>query len=160
MQMRLILLSTLLTACIPDVDNELAIDNDGDGFTELEGDCDDYNYLTYPGAAELDSTTKCLQDNDQDGYGDQNPREGVESGTDCDDDNVDSTNMEIDADCDEVPNTDDCDETDPNSTLIFEDADCDGILTEDDCDDQNPNSTSNLWDQDCAATTLMMIVMN
>ena len=58
------------------------------------------------GAAELDSTTECLQDNDQDGYGDQNPREGVESGTDCDDDNPDiyPDAQEI---CDTIDN--DCD---------------------------------------------------
>ena len=28
-------------ACIPEINNKQAIDADGDGFTALEGDCDD-----------------------------------------------------------------------------------------------------------------------
>jgi hypothetical protein len=47
-------------------------DWDGDGIDDLTatgGDCDDSNAMTYPGAADLDSTTACLEDNDEDGYG-------------------------------------------------------------------------------------------
>ena len=35
-----------------------------------------------------DSTTACMEDADGDGYGDDMPPEGVDPGTDCDDDNV------------------------------------------------------------------------
>ena len=44
-------------------------DDDGDGFSEYQGDCDDTEPLTFPGAAELDSTEECLTDWDEDGYG-------------------------------------------------------------------------------------------
>ena len=77
--------------------NDFSIDNDGDGFTEYEGDCndkakditpvecidqdgdsypvsqgdcDDSNPYTYPGAAELESSVFCMKDEDEDGYGD------------------------------------------------------------------------------------------
>lgn len=76
-------------------------DEDGDGFgagaatmvcTLSEGDivdntdCDDTEQYTFPGAAELDSTTLCEADTDSDGYGDSAIVEGVAAGTDCDDD--------------------------------------------------------------------------
>ena len=44
----------------------------GDGsliLVSTTGDCDDGSDTTYPGAAELDSTTACLPDGDGDGYG-------------------------------------------------------------------------------------------
>ena len=60
-------------------------DNDGDGYTSCQGDCDDNSPLTYPGAARKDSTTECMTDADRDGYGDIVPFGGVTAGTDCDD---------------------------------------------------------------------------
>ena len=77
----------LLMSCISDINNPLAVDNDGDGFTELQGDCDDSQARAYPGAAVLDSDTECMLDVDSDGYGDlQVSEEGtVTSGSDCDD---------------------------------------------------------------------------
>ena len=68
---------------VPDVDNDV------DGFP-MEVDCDDENPNTYPGAAELESTTACMTDEDGDGYGDSNPSNAnVMPGTDCDDSNPD-----------------------------------------------------------------------
>lgn len=68
---------------VPDVDNDV------DGFP-MEVDCDDENPNTYPGAAELESTTACMTDEDGDGYGDSNPSNAnVTPGTDCDDSNPD-----------------------------------------------------------------------
>ena len=58
-----------LFSCVKKPKNPLDSD-DGDGFSEFEGDCDDTNLNGYPGAAELDSTELCLVDNDEDGYGD------------------------------------------------------------------------------------------
>ena len=60
------------------------IDNDEDGF-EQEVDCDDTDAQTFPGAAELDSTTECMKDTDGDGYGDMTAASPISAGTDCDD---------------------------------------------------------------------------
>ena len=57
----------LLTSCISDINNPLAIDNDGDGFTELQGDCDDGRWLFQ---LQSDPETECMLDADGDGYGD------------------------------------------------------------------------------------------
>ena len=86
-----------ITACIPnhaeygapDVPYE-AMDYDEDGFYADEGDCDDTDSTTFPGAALEDSDTACMTDADGDGYGDANPaNENVEPGTDCDDSDPD-----------------------------------------------------------------------
>ena len=48
------------------------LDADGDGiqeYTTTFGDCNDFDDLTYPGAAQNDSGALCLQDSDEDGYG-------------------------------------------------------------------------------------------
>ena len=66
----MILLLLGFFSCFEKPSNPLGIDDDGDGFTEFEGDCDDTNPNAYPGAAELDSTDLCMVDNDNDGYGD------------------------------------------------------------------------------------------
>lgn len=44
------------------------LDTDNDGITTCDGDCDDLDEFTFPGAAELESTTDCLTDVDDDGY--------------------------------------------------------------------------------------------
>ena len=78
-----------LFSCVEKPDNPLDIDDDGDGYSEFDGDCDDSNPNAYPGAAELDSTELCMVDNDGDGYGDDSVEDfsGNEGyrGTDCDD---------------------------------------------------------------------------
>ena len=77
-------------------------DGDGDGFgtdvlvlgdlacaeagvSPSAEDCDDDSADTWPGAAELDSATGCLRDEDGDGFGAEHPPDPVEPGTDCDD---------------------------------------------------------------------------
>ncbi|MBZ5710597.1 hypothetical protein [Nannocystis pusilla] len=79
-------------------------DVDGDGFGDPgtcqdsafpgsvpnDDDCADDNADAFPGAAEHESDSACMEDADGDGYGDGAPPEGVEPGTDCDDDNADA----------------------------------------------------------------------
>ena len=64
-----IVLSFSFFSCIPEINNKQAIDSDGDGFTALDGDCDDQSSQTFPGAAYLDSLTDCMTDLDGDGMG-------------------------------------------------------------------------------------------
>jgi hypothetical protein len=51
-------------------------------------DCADDNPNAFPGSAENESDTLCMEDADGDGWGDDMPPEGVEPGTDCNDDNM------------------------------------------------------------------------
>ena len=105
------------------IDAELLYEDlDGDGFghdATLEhhcagtpdwvpdgGDCDDADSRTFPGAAPADSTTDCLTDLDEDGYG---AADGVFPGTDCDDYDpavspaqAETCDNELDDDCDGV----------------------------------------------------------
>lgn len=75
-------------------------DDDGDGFVECSidvggwdgttlvvggDDCDDSEMYAYPGAASADSSTDCMLDMDQDGYGDATTGQLFTVGTDCDD---------------------------------------------------------------------------
>jgi len=83
-----------------DTDGTLwCVDADNDGFGDPENcqqsdqpipgsvdngdDCDDTNENTFPGAAPNDDRTACMQDNDGDNWGDDEPPPGVEPGTDC-----------------------------------------------------------------------------
>ena len=61
-------------------------DLDNDGQTSCDGDCDDNDNQTYIGAAEIEAPTLCMQDTDNDGYGDISPTNSATPGTDCDDD--------------------------------------------------------------------------
>ncbi len=89
------------------------IDNDEDGFTENEGDCDDFNNTIYPGATET-------------------PDNGVDE--DCDGEDELSTQPDVDDDGDGFTENDgDCNDVDPsifpNATEICLDdidSDCDG----------------------------------
>lgn len=58
----------------------------GANYVEISGDCNDLDPYTYPGVAFNDSSTTCMQDHDQDGFGHDAPSiSGITAGTDCDD---------------------------------------------------------------------------
>jgi len=109
------------------------VDDDGDGYTENQGDCDDLNSEIRPGRAEicdngLDDNCNGARDRqepdgDYDGYG--------PCGGDCDD-----TNPDINPSRPEIPDNgidDNCD------GLVDADYDTDGYTVDaGDCDDGNP----------------------
>ena len=89
-----------------DEGNACCLDNDGDGFTNCDGDCDDNNLEINPGAAEIcedgvdnncdgtvDNATTWFEDQDEDGFGNpsssvdacEQPPGFVANGNDCDD---------------------------------------------------------------------------
>jgi hypothetical protein len=162
----------LLPACEPY--NPLNIDDDGDGFSEFEGDCDDADAANFAGNTEAcdgqDNDCNNLddagnagvagQESDADGDGVvlcspwTGADDGVSAGGDCDDSDpsVGNTGTFVanDADCDGVLTADDCDDNDPSSTALPEDADCDGVLTTDDCDDMDESIVARISaDADC-----------
>jgi uncharacterized protein (TIGR03382 family) len=147
-------------------------DGDGDGYA-CNVDCDDSNASTYPGAAEGESTSDCMTDNDGDGYGDDSPASGVTAGTDCDDSDAasfpggtEAVGDEVDADCDGTEtcyvDNDDDGYTDGATTVASTDTDCtdagEGLATDNtgECDDTDatihPGATEvedDGIDQDC-----------
>jgi Thrombospondin C-terminal region len=48
-----------------------------------DDDCFDNDPQTFPGAAEQESASECMKDDDDDGWGDDMPPPGVDVGTDC-----------------------------------------------------------------------------
>ena len=86
-------------------------------------DCDDSDATIYPGAAYNDDPSECLPDADGDGYAPE-----LSGGTDCDDNDANSTLLPDDQDCDGTLTADDCDDSDAGSTIIADDPDCDGQL--------------------------------
>lgn len=84
-------------------------DGDFAGTADRDGDCDDTNPYTFPGAAEVESATECMTDADEDGWGDIMPADGVVAGQDCRDDvaaahpGIFETDNGIDNDCDGDP---------------------------------------------------------
>ena len=77
----------ILTGCITvePPKTPLAIDDDGDGYTEFEGDCDDRDPDTFPGSVTEAMSNECMKDSDGDGFGDVEVSGDFDAGTDCDD---------------------------------------------------------------------------
>ena len=171
---------TSLTVDSSDMDcNDL-----GEGSSlEPATDCDDSESDTFPGAAELESSTACMQDLDQDGYGDSNASGSIISGLDCDDgnelihpDSSEDIDNGVDQDCDgfelcyEDADSDGFRNTDVSLTVFSSDLDCDdsgeGSSGEPatDCDDTDalsyPNATEVVADgidQSCDTTELCYV---
>ncbi len=126
-------------------------DLDGDGYCLYE-DCDDTDAATYPGAAELDSTTACMTDADGDGYGDDRPASGVTAGSDCDDSDAAISPSATEGVGDGVDQ--DCDGTEVCYADSDDDGDTDGSTftsTDTDCVDAGEGTASDP-DTDCDAT--------
>ncbi len=108
------------------------------GHVQDDGDCDDGDADTFPGAAELDDPDACMRDADDDGYGDAEPPQGAVGGSDCNDADADVPSANacltwcLDADDDQygdaqtciddgappagyVGNATDCDDADPDA---------------------------------------------
>ena len=116
------------------------VDDDGDGYTEDQGDCDDTNSAIYPGAPEyengLDDDCDGLVDDETDSYDDDGDGFSEDEG-DCDDDDA-HIFPGAEETCDGVDN--DCDEAIDEGTLCVDD-DGDGF-TENagDCDDDDDST--------------------
>ena len=124
------------------------------GTSSVSGDCDDLDPFTYPGVAQLDSTTLCLRDLDGDGYGDDSPaNSSVSAGTDCDDAQaaISPSATEIAADgqdqnCDSYEDCfvdSDLDGYGSSATTSSASLLCSGLAisdNDDDCDDSDANT--------------------
>ena len=118
----------LLTACPTEID-PLSIDDDGDGYSESEGDCDDSDPALNPADEDADGVSTCTGD--------------------CDDTNAATADSDNDADCDGVLTSSDCNDNDPS--MPMNDADCDGSPTEEDCNDADPYAFPYDTDEDGVA---------
>lgn len=116
-----------------DVLPNLDIDDDNDGWTLAEGDCDDTNASIHPTAIDVpydeidqDCASGDLVDVDGDSYASDSA-----GGEDCDDDNVDVSPSESEIPYDGVDN--DC-----NAQTKDDDVDGDGFIYPEDCNDTDP----------------------
>ena len=129
-----------ILACIdgefPKPDNIFAEDQnhdfDNDGYTEIEGDCDDEDARVYPGNAQFEPAGLCVLDYDADGFGDATAQTPYDKGNDCDDGTADINPFAMEV-CDEIDNN--CNDEiveDPMDGLEFYlDYDQDGYGNED-----------------------------
>lgn len=142
---------TTLATCADDGDLDCNdVDNDGDGYTENEGDCDDTDNTVHPGASEvcgdsidnncngnIDEETASpkitwYQDSDGDSFGDfatstttcAQPTGYVDNSTDCNDSNS-AINPNATEVCDSVDNDCDSNIDEGVTTTYYQDSDSD-----------------------------------
>jgi hypothetical protein len=123
--------TTKTTTTLYDTGIDPNADNDGDGFSSAEGDCDDTNPDTYPGAPEICDG----ENNDCDGGIDEDAVDGVPFYRDGDEDgygNPDSVATACTAPPGYIENGDDCDDSQESAHPGAEEICDDGI-------DQNCN---------------------
>lgn len=113
-----------------DTGSPVETDEDGDGITVDDGDCDD----TDPTLGDIASDADC---------------DGILTADDCNDNDPESTTVADDADCDGTATAMDCDDSDAASTTMATDADCDGVTAADDCDDGDTSLGAIEEDADC-----------
>ncbi len=176
-----------MTLCCTDVFNETSCqtlvvtidepisldDNDGDGYSEDDGDCDDNDEFSYPDAIELADNA----DNDCDGTVDEGSENSDDDGDtyseadgDCDD-----ADASINPDAEEAPDflDNNCDGTIDEGTVNFDD-DLDGFSEAlGDCNDDDPevftgasewcdgkdNDCDGSADEDCIDNTPPLIIV-
>ena len=73
-------------------------DADADGQSTCEGDCDDFDPFVYTGNAYLEDPDGCFKDADGDGWGDNSPQFGIAIGQDCNDEDAEITPADEDGD--------------------------------------------------------------
>ena len=147
----------------------LDVDDDGDGVTENDGDCDDADPANFPGNIEVcdgqdndcNAATPDLVDTDSDGVlcdvdcDDADPANFPGNIEVCDGQDNDCANGAdfagegLDGDTDGAPYCTDCDDADPTLGDQTLDGDCDGALTTVDCDDGDANLGDQALDTDC-----------
>lgn len=147
-----------LVACKPDpevVVDPLTTDDDGDGLSENQGDCDDANPNVSPNAvdapgdgfdADCDNQELCFRDDDKDLY----PRNATRPSTDLDCDDPGEIGAGVEFDCDDGRA-----EVHPGATEVPGDnidENCDGnetCYTDADDDDYGGGGTMTSTDRDC-----------
>ena len=126
---------TCIDSEFPKPDNILAEDQnhdfDNDGYTEIEGDCDDEDARVFPGNAQFEPAGLCVLDYDADGFGDSTAQPPYDKGSDCDDGTADINPFATEV-CDEIDNNcnDIIDFDSEESPIWYRDADGDAFGVE------------------------------
>lgn len=156
--MHRLVLVIALAACKGDPEvivDPLTTDDDGDGLTENQGDCDDDNPNVSPNAtdapgdgfdADCDNQELCFRDDDKDGF----PRNATRVSADLDCDDEGEIGAGVAFDCDDGRA-----DVHPDATELVGDnvdSDCDGkelCYTDADNDNFGPGGTMTSNDRDC-----------